>query len=320
MRQFHCFKSCLYSFKGVSHLIKYTLITIWKSLTGEKNTVSAIWKIVYTAIGCISSVFAFAVLLNDLAGFDKIELFFQQKWYFLVLVGAIASFIINHEKISCRGSKDDDDLIISIKVKSLFNASATSYVIPTNSYFRAKMDDEYISPNSVQGAFQIKFFKNNLDELDRLISENLAQQGIVGTDSQDRFGNVKKYPLGTVAKVNHKNKHFYFVAINDVNQYGKPINQSYNNVSAAFNGLLTAIKQFGHCDDLAMPLIGTGRAAIRDATIDKVVRETIDQFINLEDKIARKIIICISPKYYADGKVKMKKISNYLEYQCEFEK
>lgn len=79
MRQFHCFKSCLYSFKGVSHLIKYTLITIWESLTCEKNTVSAIWKIVYTAIGCISSVFAFAVLLNDLAGFDKIELFFSRN-------------------------------------------------------------------------------------------------------------------------------------------------------------------------------------------------------------------------------------------------
>ena len=60
-------------------MIKYTLITIWESLTGEKNTVSAIWKIVYTAIGCISSVFAFAVLLNDLAGFDKIELFFSRN-------------------------------------------------------------------------------------------------------------------------------------------------------------------------------------------------------------------------------------------------
>lgn len=301
-------------------MFKYTLITLWKSLTGEKNTVGAIWKIVYTAIGCISSVFAFAVLLNDLVGFDKIELFFQKKWYLLVFAGLLVSFVINHEKISCDGSKDDDDLIISVKVKSLFNVSATSYVIPTNSYFRTQTDDEYVSPNSVQGAFQNKFFKDNLQELDRLIAENLTQQGLVGTDSQDRFGSVKKYPLGTVAKVNHKNKHYYFVAINDVNEYGKPVNQCYNNVSTAFNGLLDAIKRFGHCDDLAMPLIGTGKAAIRDATIDKVVRETIDHFIESDDKIARKLIVCISPKDYVDGKVNMKKIANYLEYRCEFEK
>ena len=84
--------------------------------------------------------------------------------------------------------------------------------------------------------------------------------------------------------------------------------------------MIDAIKRFGHCDDLAMPLIGTGRAAIRDATIDKVVRETVDRFIDSNDKIARKLIICINPKDYVDGKVNMKKIANYLDYRCEFDK
>lgn len=41
----------------------------------------------------------------------------------------------------------------------------------------------------------------------------------------------------------------------------------YKNVEEALSGLLDTINKIGHCDDLAMPLIGTGRAAIREATI-----------------------------------------------------
>jgi len=84
--------------------------------------------------------------------------------------------------------------------------------------------------------------------------------------------------------------------------------------------LFEAINKFGHYDDLAMPLIGTGKAAIKEATIDKVVQETIDRFLNTNDKISRKLIICLSPKDYTDGKVNMKKIANYLDYRCKFEK
>lgn len=296
------------------------LKALWKSITGEKNTVIAIWKIVYTAVGCTSSLFTFSVLLDDLVDYDKLKKTFQNHWALLILIGIILAFIINREKLSCSGSRDNDDLIITVKISDLFCASATSYIIPTNSFFRTNMEDEYISPNSVQGAFQNKYFKNNLEALNKIIMNNLENQGIIGVDSLDKFGNVKKYPLGTVAKVDYKNKHFYFVAINDVNEYGKPINQNYNNVDKAFSGLFEAINKFGHYDDLAMPLIGTGKAAIKEATIDRVVQETIDRFLNTNDKISRKLIICLSPKDYIDGKVNMKKVANYLDYRCKFEK
>lgn len=49
---------------------------------------------------------------------------------------------------------------------------------------------------------------------------NLEQQGIEGEDGTDIHGSVKKYPVGTVAKVDVKGKHFYFVAMNDVNNMG----------------------------------------------------------------------------------------------------
>lgn len=289
-----------------------------KSLIVVKNSLNSIWEFVSTAIGYISSIFAFSVLLKDLVGFDKAETLCKSHWVMLVLIGIIASLIHNHERVSYKGTMEDDDLQIEVKVSNLFSIKASSYVIPTNTFFRTVMDGEYISPESVQGTFQRQYFKRGTAELDKLIAESLEQQGIVGEDSSDIHGLVKKYPIGTVAKVDYRGKHYYFVAINDVNRFGKPENQVYANVGIALNALQDAINKFGHCDDLAMPLIGTGRAAIREATLKNVLEDTVDRFVNSRYKVARKLIICIRPKDYFDGKVNLRKIEKYLDYKCEF--
>lgn len=289
-----------------------------KSMVVEKNSLIAIWKLVSSAVGYISSIFAFAVLLKDLVGFDKAETLCKNYWFGLALIGIIASLISNHEKISYIGTMEDDDLQIEVKVSDLFSIRASSYVIPTNTFFRTVMDGDYISPESVQGAFQLKYFKKGTAKLDNLIAESLVQQGIEGEDSSDIHGFVKKYPIGTVAKVDYRGKHYYFVAINDVNEFGKPESQTYANVNIALNALLEAINKFGHCDDLTMPLIGTGRAAIREATLENVIKDTVDRFVNSHDKIARKVIICIRPKDYLDDRINLKKIKKYIDYKCEF--
>ena len=289
-----------------------------KCLVGEKKTLSAIWKLIYTAIGYASSIFAFAILLKDMMSFDKVEIFCKDRWWLVILIGVIASLVHNHEKINCKGTMENDDLQIVVKVSDLFCINASSYVIPTNTFFRTVMEGEYISPQSVQGAFQLKYFNEKTDELDNLIAASLEQQGIVYEESSDIHGTVKKYPIGTVAKVDHKSRHYYFVAINDVNRNGKPENQGYANVDIALSGLIQAINKIGHCDDLAMPLIGTGRAAIREATIEKVVENTVDRFLMSTDKICRKLIICVRPKDYLEGKADLKKIQKYIDYKCEF--
>ena len=286
-----------------------------KSLLPEMNSLDKLWKFMSTTIGYISSIFTFAVLLKNLTSFDKAEALCKSHWKWLILIGIIVSLICNREKTSYKGTIEDDDLQIEIRISDLFSIKASSYVIPTNTFFRTVMKGEYISSESVQGAFQLKYFKKNTAELDKLIAKSLERQGIEGKVCSDIYGSVKQYPIGTVAKVDYKKKHYYFVAINDVNEYGKPINQEYTNVDIALNGLMKAINKFGHCDNLAMPLIGTGRAAIREATLEENI---IDRFVKSHDKIARQLIISLRPKDYLDGKIKLKKIKKYIEYKCEF--
>lgn len=289
-----------------------------KCMFGEKNSFSALRKLIVTAIGYISAVFSFGVLLKDLMAFDGLETFCKSYWWILVLGGIIASLIHNRGKASCEGTLNGDDFQIAVKVDDLFAVKASSYVIPTNTFFRTEMMGEYISPQSVQGTFQLKYFKDNTSELDRLISISLKQQGVNGEDSSDMFGSVKSYPVGTVAKVDHDGKHFYFVAVNDVNKYGRPENQGYANIEIALTGLIDTINKLGHCDDLAMPLIGTGRAAIRGASIEKVIENTVDKVLSAKEKICRKLIICIKPTDYLEGRANLTKIQRFIDYKCEF--
>ena len=283
-----------------------------------KGSVRAVWKLIYSAVGYISSIIAFSLLIKEVFSSDVILILCRNHYCILATIGIIASLIHNRDKVYCEGFQKGSDFKIEVLVSDLFSSNASSYVIPTNTFFRTKLDGDYISSQSVQGAFQLKYYRKNIEELENLIAKSLTHQGIAGTDDIDIYGAVKKYPIGTVAKVDCKRKHFYFVAVNDVNKYGKPVKQDYANVDVALDGLLNAIRCFGNCDDLAMPLIGTGRAAIREATIEKVFKDTLDKFLLSSDKISRKLVICIRPIDYLEGRADINRIDKYLQYGCEF--
>ncbi len=292
-----------------------------KSITEEIDTPKAIWKLVYTAIGYVSSFFSLAVLFKDLMEFDKLELWIKENWGIVAITGIFISCLHNRKKVDYCKRVLNSDLQIAISVKDIFqNRIANSYVIPTNTFFRTKIDKEYVSPNSVQGRFQLKYFKENMHDLDKLISMSLNSQKIKGTPADDCFGSTIKYSIGTVAKIDHKGKHFYFVAINDVNEFGKPIGQSIENVSIALTAVADAIKRIGHYDNLCIPLLGSGRAAIQEATKENVFKQTVDFFIRSDEKLVNKLIISINPKDYLDEKIDLTRMEKYLDYRCEFEK
>ena len=289
-----------------------------KSLTKDKDTLKAIWKLVYTTIGYTSSIFSIAVLSNDLTGNDIFIKCIKDNWITTICIIFMFSCILHREKTNFCKNISNRDMQIEISTKNIFsNKHVNSFVIPTNTLFRTKMEKEYISSNSVQGCFQLKYFKNNLDQLDKLIHESLINQGINGLDVEDCFGVTKKYPVGTVAKIDYEGKHFYFVAVNDVNETGKPIDQDIKNISIALQSLANTIKSIGHYDDLCIPLIGSGKAAIANATRKIVFKNIVDFFLQSEDKLVSKLIISIHPKDYINNKIDLTQAEKYIDFKCD---
>ncbi len=299
----------------------YTFIKLKiKILTGEKKSFWAIWKLISTTIGCVSSFFSFAVLLEDFVSYNKLKIWTKSNSVLVIIIGIFISLFIHRRKTYSCIKDSNSDMSFDMNVTDIFsNSDASCFVIPTNTYFRTKLEGEYISPDSVQGRFQLKYFGNDIDGmLDKLISESLNSQGISYTNDVDCYGNVKKYPVGTVAKIDYKGKHYYFVAINDVNKNGTPINQNINNIDIALKGIFDALITNGHCGVLCIPLIGSGRASIHEATKEEVFKRIIDFFITSNYKIAKKIIISISPKDYIENRIDFDRFEKYLDYKCEF--
>lgn len=73
-------------------------------------------------------------------------------------------------------------------------------------------------------------------------------------------------------------------------------------------------------DNLCIPLLGSGRAAIREATKENVFQQTVDFLIQSDEKIASKLIISVSPKDYLDERIDLTRMEKYLDYRCEFGK
>lgn len=132
------------------------------------------------------------------------------------------------------------------------------------------------------------------------------------------YGNRNNTDINMIST--HKGKHFYFVAINDVNEFGKPIGQSNDNINIALTAVADAIKRMGHYDTLCIPLLGSGRAAIQEATKENVFQRTVDYFIQSDEKLASKLIISVKPEDYLDKKIDLERIGKYLDYRCEFGK
>lgn len=235
------------------------------------------------------------------------------------LIGSmIYAFISTKKNLNYTATIKDTGIKISLSVGNLFLAKTTSYVISTNTTFDTKMDDEFISRTSVQGQFQLKYFKNNLQSLDKLLAAGL--EGIPAIHLARRASKCEQYPVGTVSKVNYKKKHYYFTAIADINENGRTVNTSIENVKMCLSGTWKAISQRGHVEDLAIPVIGTGRAGIPNLSVEKAIMEMIYSIVDYSriDKISNHFYIRIHPADIKKNSIDMDKLNAFLQCMCNY--
>ena len=91
-------------------------------------------------------------------------------------------------------------------------------------------------------------------------------------------------------------------------------------VQLALEGIWSQIENKGHIENLAIPLIGTGRAGIKDASRKRVVEEIIFSFVASakERKITENLKICIHPLDLAHADLELEHLKEYMHYMCEY--
>lgn len=237
--------------------------------------------------------------------------------FFVLLLTVLTSVYVNRAKLKYEYFLKNSDVKISLQVSDVLTRDA-AIIIPTNTTFDTIMDDEFISVNSVQGQFQLKYFRNDLHTLDILLEKGLEEyryQTLNRTKSKN-----KRYPLGTVSKITYDGKHFYFVAIADVNEYGKTINTKFENIQIALEGIWLQLENRGHIENLAIPLLGTGKAGIKEASRERVIKEIIFSFLACasQRKVTEKLLICVHPLDLQHKDLELEELNEYLQYMCKY--
>ena len=282
-----------------------------------KETFKRFPKMIGTLLSCFGVILTVAESVQYLFDTDLIYKFMHTYVIAIIFTCMIVSIEINKEKLQFEYMLKGTDVKLTLKVADVLN-NIGAIVIPTNTTFDTLMEDEFISVNSVQGQFQKKYFDNNLCALDDLLEKGL--EGFSYEQIERTKSKCKRYPLGTVCKVTYNKVHYYFVAIADVNKYGKPVNTSFENIQVALEGIWNQIENRGHIENLSIPLLGTGKAGIKDATREKVIKEIIFSFVvsSQERKITENLSICIHPLDLEQKELDLQDLNDYLRYMCSY--
>lgn len=237
------------------------------------------------------------------------------------LVVLLFAFLLkNKNPLSYEYIIKDTDIKICLKVGDILG-SGSSIVIPTCTTFDTIMEDEFISKDSIQGQFQTRIFKNDIHLLDLSLRTNLDDNGYkwITVDNKN-VGKKHRYLIGTVSKFTYNNKHYYFLAVANVNNNGKVIDGSFDNITCALEGFWNFMAEHGHTENVAIPIIGTGKAGINGISREEIIKIIILSFLafNQDKKITERLEIYIHPSDLIKKNINLKELGEYLYFKCKY--
>ena len=209
------------------------------------------------------------------------------------------------------------DTRMAIRVDDILNVAGAAIIVGTNTTFDTSISKGIIAPDSLQGQFTNKYYDAE-EHLDSDLETSLKHEQSTPIDG-DRKGKTQKYANGTVAKLEPRGRVAYLVAISDMNEHGVA-SSSREQVLEALGELWQYIGQRGDLGELAIPILGTGRARIKDTRREDMVREIINSFIaaSSERPFCEKLTIVIAERDYREQQMDLRELGRYLEHCCRY--
>ena len=275
-----------------------------------------IWPVIKKDIISILAYIGTIVTINEFFTLLKIDIP-QIVFWIALIIGVISIIIFNIPKKEYVFNIKNRDIKIILKVGDILKEKF-AIVVPTNTTFDTKMENDFISIHSVQGQVQDKYFKNNISTLDCLIEKELENSPFIELTDRKSSKN-KKYEIGTTVEINQNGKRFYFLADSDINSKGQTINPSTMNITDALSRLWQHIGEVGHVEPIAIPIIGTGRMGIVSSR-EEIFKNIIFSFVaNNTKKISTELIVYIRKEDIKKYNIDINELIEYMKFTCKYQ-
>ena len=249
----------------------------------------AYWQYVLfsvTGLESIFSIFGLFYLLIEALDFFQIytrDQYASFAFLIFLILSILLSVLIRRPIKSISIEFPQRDFSVEVSIADLFDVNG-AVMISTNTKFEADVAGGKIAPDSLQGQFTARYFTGNQTELLKKISEGLST-----------IGGSSPYVMGTTIPINTHGKTFYFVAMANLNEQGNA-HTTIDDAKQALDGLWNYVREAGELQELAVPVIGTGRGRLQIPR-KKMIALIAESFVKASEqkKVAEKLIIVIRP-------------------------
>lgn len=273
----------------------------------DSITSKAYWQyVIFSRSGAESILAIFGALWLIVEILDFFHVYTRDKYapyafILFLLISAVLAIIFRRPTKSILISFPKNDFSIEVRIEDLFEVSG-AIMISTNTDFEADIAGGKIAPESLQGQFTARYFTGNQNALVSQIRNALG--GVHGSSP---------YPMGTTIPITTHGKTFYFTAMAELNEQGNA-STTPENVRLALEGLWKHVREAGELQELAVPLVGTGRGRLM-LSRKKMISLIAESFVDAseQNKFAEHLVIVIRPEDASRFKVNLYDVKDHLE-------
>lgn len=195
-----------------------------------------------------------------------------------------------------------DDFSVEVRIGDIFDATG-AIMISTNTEFELDVAGGKIARDSLQGQFTACYFTGNQNELITQVRNSI----------QNLEGNAP-FPMGTTITINTHGKTFYFNVMSVLNENGNA-STTPENVKEALQGLWTHVREAGELQELAVPLVGTGRGRLSTSR-KQMIALIAESFVvaSRNGMLSSGLVIAVRPEDASKWGINLYDIKDHLSH------
>lgn len=268
-------------------------------------TSKAYWRYIFSFDGLksILAIFGLLWLLIETLDFFKVytrDQYGAYAFFIFIAISITLSIFLRRPIKSISIPFPEYDFRVDVRIADLFDMSGAT-MISSNTIFEADVAGGKIAIDSLQGQFTAKYFTGNQTELINKIREELETTNL-----------TSPYPMGTTIPIHTHGKTFYITAMAKIGENGNA-SSSITDIKNALDGLWDYVREKGELQELAVPVIGTGRGRLRMSR-KRMIALIAESFVKAskEKKFTDKLVITIRPEDAENFGINLYDIKDHL--------
>ncbi len=270
-------------------------------------TSKAYCRYIFSQSGLKSILAIFGLIWLIIESLDFFNVYTRDQYgsyafFIFIAISTVISILLRRPIKSISVSFPEYDFCVEVRITDLFDVNGAT-MISSNTIFEADVAGGKISVDSLQGQFTAKYYTGNQSKLIKEINEELKS-----------IDSSSPYPMGTTIPIHTHGKTFYLTAMAKLGENGNT-SSTIADIKSALDGLWNYVRTSGELQELAVPVIGTGRGRLKTSR-KKMIAMIAESFVkaSTNDKFTDKLIITIRPEDAESFGINLYDIKDHLKH------